>query len=41
MIAFVCECAAPSCFETVRLGARDYDELRPGWVLADGHRQDA
>lgn len=37
VIAFVCECGAPSCYETVRLTAEEYDRLRPSPVLVNGH----
>lgn len=37
VIAFVCECGAQSCYETVRLTAAEYDRLRPAPVLASGH----
>lgn len=37
LIAFVCECDAATCYETVRLTAAEYDALRPAAVLADGH----
>ena len=37
VIAFVCECGAQSCYETVRLTTGEYDHLRPAPVLAPGH----
>jgi hypothetical protein len=37
VIAFVCECGARSCYETVRLTADEYDRLRPSPVLVRGH----
>ena len=37
LIAFVCECGSPACFETVSLSASEFDELRPGLLLAHGH----
>ena len=36
-IAFVCECNLPACYDTVMLSANEYDALRPGSVVADGH----
>lgn len=36
-IAFVCECGAQSCYETVRLTAAEFDRLRPASVLVHGH----
>ena len=37
MIAFVCECVDPECRETVMLTEAEYDALRPGLVVRDGH----
>jgi len=36
-IAFVCECDLAACYDTVMLSAAEYDALRPGPVVADGH----
>ena len=42
-IAFVCECAKPSCFDTVALTITEFDEIRDQGerVLAAGHREPA
>lgn len=37
MIAFVCECGATACYETVRLTTDEFDRLRPDAVVARGH----
>lgn len=36
-IAFVCECDASACYETVRLTTAEYDALRAAPVLSEGH----
>jgi hypothetical protein len=37
VIAFVCECSDPDCRDTVLLTEHEYDALRPGLVVRDGH----
>jgi hypothetical protein len=37
LIAFVCECPRPACYDTVVLTSAEYDERRPGPILADAH----
>lgn len=37
-IAFVCECSRGSCYDAVLLTGAQYDEQRPGPILAEGHR---
>ena len=37
LIAFICECSDPECRETVMLTEREYDALRPGLLVRDGH----
>ena len=37
LIAFICECSDPECRETVLLTERQYDALRPGLLVRDGH----
>jgi hypothetical protein len=36
-IVFVCECAEPDCGAGVMLTVGEYNELRPGPILAEGH----
>jgi hypothetical protein len=37
VIAFVCECSDPDCRESVILTEAEYDLLRPGLIVRDGH----
>jgi hypothetical protein len=37
LIAFICECSDPECRETVMLTERQYDAVRRGLVVRDGH----
>ena len=37
LIAFICECSNPECHETVMLTEAEYDLVRPGLVVRDGH----
>jgi len=37
LIAFVCECADPECRQTVPLTEAQYDQRRPGLIVADRH----
>ena len=37
LIAFICECTDANCHDTVLLTEAQYDALRPGLVVRDGH----
>jgi hypothetical protein len=37
LIVFVCECSRRSCIDGIVLSPEDFDALRPGPILADGH----
>lgn len=39
VIAFVCECGAPTCNRTVQLTAAAYAAVRPEQILHSTHRQ--
>jgi hypothetical protein len=37
LIAFICECSNSECHDSVLLTETEYDLLRPGLVVRDGH----